>query len=74
MTTTDPFIEAARAEAERAVRELHEPGMAYRLIDGEDFAQEPDGDVCKVCGDYYPCDTIQALDSARAARRDEETR
>lgn len=46
----------------KAVREMHKPRLAYRLIDGEDFAQEPDGDVCVVCREYYPCDTIRTLD------------
>lgn len=53
-----------KAEARiKAALELHAPHLAYRLIDGEDFAQEPDGDVCVVCGEYYPCDTIRALES-----------
>lgn len=48
-----------------AVIELHKPVMTYRLIDGEDFAQEPDAHVCMECRELYPCPTIQALDAAQ---------
>lgn len=60
---------------ELAVRELHRPEMTYRLIDGEDFAQEPDAHVCTECRNLYPCDTIEALDAAldAAPTTDEET-
>lgn len=49
----------------KAVSELHKPVMTYRLIDGEDFAQEPDAHVCMECRNLYPCSTIQALDAAQ---------
>lgn len=48
-----------------AVIELHKPVMTYRLIDGEDFAQEPDAHVCMECRALYPCPTIQALDATQ---------
>lgn len=61
---------AAAAEARtKDVRELHRPEMTYRLIDGEDFAQEPDAHVCTECGDLYPCCTIKALDAVRGGTR-----
>ncbi|WP_341856402.1 hypothetical protein [Brachybacterium sp. GPGPB12] len=58
---------------------------AQEPTDGERAVREPHGqawngtlDYCRRCLDYegaiYPCSTIQALDSARAARRDEEKR
>lgn len=144
--TTDPFTEAARAEAERrwprdqadgrplpaharmnrrigfeigalwtrthiaaqeptdaekAVRELHRPAQVYTLAEdcteseshewstashggdelclneptGQQFCTECCPEDAFDCTDYpYPCPTIQALDSARAARRDEEKR
>ena len=62
-------------DAERAVRELHAPrchGMRDREgnpVDSCDHCYGPDG-----YNATYPCPTIQALDSARAARRDEEKR
>ena len=62
-------------DAEKAVRELHAPrchGMRDREgnpVDSCDHCYGPDG-----YNATYPCPTIQALDSARAARRDEEKR
>lgn len=67
----------ATARAEKAVRELHRP------VD-----VEPSDTICAACStlrgsgeslryfptEEWPCATIQALDSARAARRDEEKR
>lgn len=64
-------------DAEKAVRELHRP------VD-----VEPSDTICAACStlrgsgeslryfptEEWPCATIQALDAARAARRDEEKR
>lgn len=71
------FIAAARTAVPQlldqldAVLDLHRPEMTYRLMDGEDFAREPDGEVCVVCREYYPCETVQAIDSVQ---QDEEKR
>ena len=66
---------AQESDAERAVRDLHRP------VD-----VEPSDTICAACStlrgsgeslryfptEEWPCATIQALDMARAARRDEE--
>ena len=59
-------LAAQESDAERAVRALHERAWHGEL------------DYCPRCVDYegafWPCRTIEALDSARAARRDGEKR
>lgn len=73
----DHLLAQEPTEAEKAVRELHRP------VD-----VEPSDTICAACStlrgsgeslryfptEEWPCATIQALDSARAARRDEEKR
>lgn len=89
-------------DAERAVRALHRQFSVYEHEDacpdpfdehreahhhedsdgyGENYCDQlPLYELCDHCRDEdgeradYPCPTIQALDSARAARRDEEKR
>ena len=70
-------LAAQETDGERAVRELHRP------VD-----VEPSDTICAACStlrgsgeslryfptEEWPCATIQALDAARAARRDEEKR
>lgn len=70
-------LAAQETDGERAVRELHRP-----------VEVEPSDTICAACStlrgsgeslryfpfEEWPCATIQALDSARAARRDEEKR